>query len=110
VSVVAAQPKSCPGSIAICPSLPKHRIEPIEFPQERMKHASANVIVNKSQIQAKIKPNGELIIVEEDKALLNTRWKNGFINDPAFNPNLTIYHGKPMVSKSPRGSTIKVKK
>ncbi len=86
--------------IDLCLKLKEHGLRNIVTPY-------ANVVVNKTHIQAKSKSNGALILNEEDKGLLSKRWKNYFKNDPAFNPNLTIHHGKPMVSKSPRGSKIR---
>jgi len=58
---------------------------------------NANIIVSKAQTQATTKSNGELIISTKDKKNINKRWEKWVKNDPAFNPNLTIHHGKPMV-------------
>jgi len=37
-----------------------------------------------------------------DREYFLNRWSNWFVNDPAFNPNLTVIQGKPAISKSPR--------
>ena len=86
--------------IDFCLKIREHGLRNIMTP-------SVNVVVNQDQTQANLYSNGELILIENDKDLLYKRWKNYFTNDPSFNPNLTIYHGKPMVSKSPRGSNLK---
>ncbi len=36
-----------------------------------------------------------------DRATLLHRWAVYFEHDPAFNPNLTVHRGKPVVSKQP---------
>ena len=40
-------------------------------------------------------------LIPDDKAALMHRWAPYFEHDPAFNPNLTVHRGRPVVSKQP---------
>jgi len=40
-------------------------------------------------------------LIPDDKAALLHRWAPYFEHDPAFNPNLTVHRGNPVVSKQP---------
>ena len=46
--------------------------------------------------------DGRLIIKEVNKQYLKTEWNQWFEADPAFNPNLILRKGKPIIAKSPR--------
>jgi glycosyltransferase involved in cell wall biosynthesis len=48
------------------------------------------------------KANQDLIIAEKDIEYFQKKWHSILQSDPHFNPNLTLFHGKPMVTKHPR--------
>jgi glycosyltransferase involved in cell wall biosynthesis len=54
-------------------------------------------------IDSRREQTAELIIRNEaDRYRLHQRYTQWFEDDPAFNPNLTVLKGKPIVSKAPR--------
>jgi len=63
-----------------------------------------NVIVTKSLSNSSEtdQQHHDLVTNEIDRAYLISHWGKWIENDPAFNPNLTIRNGKPLVSKIPR--------
>jgi len=46
--------------------------------------------------------NQDLITAEKDIEYFQRKWDNILQNDPHFNPNLGLFHGRPMVTKHPR--------
>ncbi len=60
------------------------------------------VTINKTNTYNNHHPDKELIPFDQDRNYILHRWKKWIDCDPTFNPNLTLYKGKPTVAKDPR--------